>query len=248
MQEKIHKLMEIMGFTDKKARLYLALLEAGEVTVTELAKKSKLKRTTVYNIMPELQQDGLVKTTRRLKKKFYYIDDVRSLERVAEEKMSSIRNLLPELKVYHNILSIKPKITLYEGEGGMKQLYQDILNTTNSGDEILTYIGLKNFDELIPEEVLKEYVSQRIKKKIVNKVIATHGLIAEQWKVNDRKELRETRINNSDKDLLSGDMKIFGHKTAFLSYKENFFGVVIESVEISKLNKSLFNVAWNSLK
>ncbi len=248
MQNKKQKLMDIMGFSDKKARIYLALLESGEAQVTYLARKCGLKRTTIYNILPELQEEGLIKTTKHRGRTTYYVDDTRDLERVIETKSRGLQELLPELKKVQNVLSIRPKIVLYESEGGMKQLYQEILDTVSPGDKILTYIGLENFDNFISSEVLNDYVSQRIAKKVVNRVIALPNEKSEELLRSSEAELREMRIAKDSKELFSSDMKIFGNKVAFLSYKENFFSVVLESKEISTMLRSAFNIMWNSLE
>ncbi len=55
------RLIEDMGFSDKKAETYLCLLKMGEVTASQIAKNAGIKRTTVYNILPELLHDGLIK-------------------------------------------------------------------------------------------------------------------------------------------------------------------------------------------
>lgn len=248
MQNKKQKLMDIMGFSDKKARVYLALLGSGEAQVTYLARKCGLKRTTIYNILPELQEEGLIKTTKQNGRTLYYVDDTRDLERVIETKSKGLQELLPELKKVQNVLSVRPKIVLYEGEGGMKQLYQEIIDTVSPGDKILTYIGLENFDNFISTEVLHDYVSQRIAKRVVNRVIASPDEKSAELLKSSAEELREMKIIKDVKEVFSSDMKIFGNKVAFLSYKENFFSVVIESKEISTLLRSAFEVIWQNTK
>lgn len=246
MQNKKQKLMDIMGFSDKKARVYLALLESGEAQVTYLARKCGLKRTTIYNILPELRDEGLIKITKQNGRTLYYVDDTRDLERVISLKSKGLQELLPELKKVQSVLSIRPKVVLYEGEGGMKQLYQEIIDSVSPGDKILTYIGLEGFDSFISAEVLQEYINQRIAKRIVNRVITVPNEKSEELLKSSTKELREMKIIKESKEVFSSDMKIFGNKVAFLSYKENFFSVVLESKEISTMLRSLFNSIWNS--
>lgn len=244
MQNKKQKLMDIMGFSDKKATIYLALLESGEASATYLSRKCGLKRTTIYNILPELQDEGLIKTTKRGGRIFYYVEDTRDLERIIETKAKSLHDLLPELQKVQNVLSLRPKIILYEGEGGMKQLYQEIIDSVPAGGKILTYIGLQDFENYISKEVVSEYVSQRISKKIVNRVLAFKNPESEKWLRTAPSELREMKILKEETEPFSSDMKIFNNKVAFLSYKENFFSVVIESREIATLLRSAFEVIW----
>lgn len=247
MQNKKQKLIEVLGFPDKKATVYLAIIELREATATEIAKKSSLKRTTVYNILPELKQEGFIKSTIHNKKHFYYTENLKVIERIAEKKMNGIKELIPLLKTTQNILSVKPKITLYEGSGGMNQLYQDVIDAVTPGDKILTYIGSQNFNEFISDNVLKNYVNQRISKKVLNKIIIGQGPLAEKWKEASVSQLREVKIIKNKTEIFAADMKIYKNKIAMLSYKENFFGVVIESKEISTLCRNMFNLLWETI-
>ncbi len=247
MENKKQKLIDTLGFSDKKARVYLALLEAGETTVGEIAKRSGLKRTTVYNIIPELKQEGFIKSTIYHKKHYFYVENIKNLERIAEEKVKMLKELVPLLKLDHNVLSNRPKITLYEGVTGMNQLYQNIIDEVIPGETIFTYIGSKDFDTFISPEVLKKYVDQRLKKKIINHVIAGPDLSMKNREKESKSQQREMKFTKNGLTLFSGDMKIFGNKVAFLSYKENFFGVTMESTEISSLLRNLFQIAWETL-
>ncbi len=244
MKPNKQKLIDYLDFSDKEANIYLTLLEAGEVTITDLAKRCGLKRTTLYNMLPEMQRCGFVKVSKSKGRKYYFIDDVRNLERILEEKTEAVRNMIPELEKFHNISQIKPRIILYEGVVGMKRFYQDIIFAVFPGDSILTYIGLEDFYDFVPKEILEKYVGQRIKKRVVNKIIAHEGSLAREWMESSGSELRQIKILKKQKEMFRGDVKIFSNKVAFLSYSEDFFGVIIESKEIHGMLKGLFYAAW----
>ena len=53
------------GFTDKEARVYLALLELGEGNVTHIAQKTGLKRAIIYIVLERLMQQGYASRTGR---------------------------------------------------------------------------------------------------------------------------------------------------------------------------------------
>ena len=63
------------------------------------------------------------------------------------------------------------------------------------------------------------------------------------------KELREVKIfpKTEDLEFPSVDFKIYGNKIAIISYRENFLGVVIESRDISKMCKIIFQTIWDKL-
>ncbi len=240
--------LENIGFSKKKAKIYLAILELGEASVIEIGKKSGLKRTTVYNIIPELITEGLVKKSIKNKKRFFFIEDPALLKTNIEEKMNAIKKSLPELKAMQTLIPYKPKITFYEGLGGAKDLYRDTLNSLLPGGTILSFTGLTDFYELIPKDFSRWYIEERIKRKIRIKVITPKSKTADEWQKNAAKELREIKIINNPDFKFDGDTEIYGNKVALISYKENFMGVIIESKEISQMQRTAFELLWNSLK
>ncbi len=240
-------IQNLTGFSEKKARVYLTLLELGEASVADIAANAKLKRTTVYSILPELQAEGQVSLIKRAGKKTYFIEDPRYLKVALEEKAEMIDTVIPQLQAIHNIFPYKPKITVYEGIGGMKDIYRDVVKSTHTGDIIFSYISTVDFERIAPGEIGNYYVEQRVKKKIVHRAITIDSQMAQEWQKNAKKELREIKIIKDPSHQFSGDMKIYGNKVAFLSYKENFMGIVIESKEIGNLHKSWFDKLWQLL-
>ncbi len=237
----------LTGFSEKKTKVYLALLELGEASAATIADHTCLKRTTVYSLLPELQSEGLVSVLKKKGKKIFFVEDPRDLKASLEEKAALIGNVLPQLQAMHNVFPFKPRITTYEGEGGMKEIYRDVIKSIKSGDTILSYIGTTDYENLFPEEIGEYYIKERIRKKALNRIIALDTKTARAWQKDARRELREIKIITDQCHHFSGDMKIFGNKVAFLSYKENFMGVVIESKEISSLHRSWFETLWKLL-
>ena len=62
--------LEKLGLNKKEAQIYLAALESGETNIEGLSKKSKIKRTTVYDIVESLKEKGLLSSTFSKKKKY----------------------------------------------------------------------------------------------------------------------------------------------------------------------------------
>jgi HTH-type transcriptional regulator, sugar sensing transcriptional regulator len=241
-------ILEEIGFSKKKAKIYLAILELGDASANDIAKEVGIKRTTVYNILPELIDDGFVKKTIKNKRSVFFIEDPNLLKTHLEEKLKMIEKSLPEFRSLQNILPFKPKIVFYEGFGGVKELYKDTLDNSSSGDLIQSFTGITDYQRLIPKDISKEYIENRIKKKIRIRVIAINSEVAQKWKKNAIKELREIKIVNDAGFKFDGDMEIYGNKVALISYRENFMSVVIESKEISQMQRMAFELMWNSIE
>jgi sugar-specific transcriptional regulator TrmB len=241
------KSLENIGLSPKKANIYLALLELGEANVLDISKKTRIKRTTIYNLLPEMINDGLIKATIKSKKRIYFIEDPRQLKSELEGKLRTIEKTLPELRAIQNILPYKPKITFYEGAGGMRELYQDTLNTLSPGDTILSFTGLSDFYKLVPKEFSEWYINERKNKKIKIKVISPISEVSTEWKDSGIRELREIKLVENPDFKFNADTEIYGNKIALISYKENFIGVVIESKEINLMQRMAFELMWSSI-
>lgn len=242
------KILEEIGFSKKKAKIYLAILALGDASAIDITKEVGIKRTTVYNILPELVSEGFIKKTIKNKKSIFFIETPDLLKTQLEEKLKLINKALPEIKSLQNVFPFKPKIIFYEGFGGIKELYRDTLNSLSDGDIILSFTGITNYQNLMPKDISREYIEDRIKRKIRIRVIATKSDVMEQWQRDAEKELREIKIVENDRFKFDGDIEIYGNKVALISYKENFMGVVIESKEISQMQRMAFEMMWNSIK
>ena len=244
----IQSSLEYIGLKPKEAKIYLALLELGEASVVQIAKSAGIKRTTVYNILPDFINRGLVAATFKKKRRVYFIEDPRSLKNDIKEKGNVIDRLMPELLAIQNVIPSKPRITFYEGLGGMKDLYQDTLESSKEGETILSYTGLSDFSNLMPEEYADYYIGERVKRKVRARIIASDSSTAKSWKDTGAQDLRDIRIVDNPNFRFNGDMEIYANKVALISYRENFLGVIIESKEINQMQRAAFELMWSALE
>ena len=54
------RILEILGLSDKEARVYLALLELGTASAQTVSTKSYIKKPTTYLALEELRKKGLL--------------------------------------------------------------------------------------------------------------------------------------------------------------------------------------------
>jgi len=247
MQE-LEKSLEKLGFHEKKTKIYLALLELAEASVIEVAKKTDLKRTTVYNILPELVQDGLVKIGAKKGRHFFYIENPNRLKQEYQDKINLVDQILPQLRAIQNVIPHKPRISFYEGIGGMKDLYLDTLESLNSGDTILSYTGFRDYYKFMPREFMDWYVKERIKRRIRIQMIVPDSETTREILPKAISTLREIKVVPYKDFEFSADTEIYANKVALISHAENFLGVIVESKEINQMQRMAFNIMWNALK
>lgn len=240
--------LEKLGWHEKKAKIYLALLQLGEGSVIDIADKAGLKRTSVYNILPEMVREGIVTTGVKRQKKFFYIENPKNLKQGFQDKISYIDKIIPELSAIHNIIPYKPKISYYEGVGGMKELYQDTLDSLHPGDTIMSYTGFKDYYDFMPREFMDWYVQERVKRKIRIKMIVPDFPTTREILSQAQSTLREIKVVPGNQWQFSADTEIYANKVALISHSENFIGVILESKEINQMQRMAFEIMWNALK
>ena len=80
----LQKDLQKIGLSEAESKVYLAALELGETNIGRLAKKSGIKRTTTYLVVDTLKEKGLLSSLKKKNKVFFYADDPRALQRIAE--------------------------------------------------------------------------------------------------------------------------------------------------------------------
>lgn len=97
------KLISI-GLSENEAKIYLALLELGKGTVSEITRKANLNRTTGYDVLDGLVHNGLASVSGKEPKQEYLAEPPDKIEALlkheisaTEEHLKEIKNILPEL-------------------------------------------------------------------------------------------------------------------------------------------------------
>jgi sugar-specific transcriptional regulator TrmB len=239
--------LERLGLSGKEAKLYLALLELGKANLQNIANKSKIKRTTVYDILDSLKEKGLVSTTKKGKRIYYYAENPKIIENIFQEKINILNGILPELLSIANLMDKKPKIQFFENIEGIKNIYRDTLKYENQ--EILAWVSPEAIDYFDIDYLWKEYVPQRLEKKIWTRSFAPNTKEMKHVQSYDKKHLRQSKLIDFEDGLFfEVEINLYGgSKIGIMSFRENF-GLIIESKKIHNTLKTIFELQWKSTK
>ncbi len=235
-----------LGFSDKEASVYLALLELGPATTSEISRVAKINRTTGYDILESLVNDGLVNPLGDAKIQKYVAENpdkvivfLENKIKQGKEKLKKAYDLLPELFSVFNEKE-KPKIKFFEGVERVKEAFND---TLSAKIEIVGYaVGADAFTA-VGEEYLRDYFKRRVAKNIKVRVIAPDDPDTLKVTARDREELRESYVVPRDKFYFTTETNIYNDKVLIVSWKEKF-AVLVESKEIADAQKKVFELAW----
>lgn len=232
-----------LGLKESEVLIYLSVLEQGNATVLSIARTTGIKRGTVYEITTSLLDKGFLKATVSEKKRYLIAEDPRIVTAKFKEYTDTLLTHLPQLLALQNSNENKPKITFYEGEEEVWQIYEDTLRT---GEPILSYTSVIDVYNLLDPGRIEDYIKRRVEKRIPVKIIALESEASRLWAKRGTQELRDVRLIPKEQYNFSADVEIYGNKVAIVSFKEDIFGIVIESEQISQMMRSAFELMWEA--
>ncbi|OGI59660.1 hypothetical protein A3C60_01800 [Candidatus Nomurabacteria bacterium RIFCSPHIGHO2_02_FULL_37_45] len=246
---KLVKTLEFIGFSEKEVLVYLALLELGKGTVTQISRKAGINRPTGYHVLASLEVKELVRVSGKEPKQEYVAESPDQIEKLLVKKIESdqafikeARKIIPELKSMHNV-SDRPKVLFYEGKEGLEKVYED---TLTSHEEIRAYATYDDMQVALPG-YFPEYFYRRAKKGISIRAIFPYTQAGIDLSGYNKEQKRETAMVPADKYYFSPEINIYDNKVMIASWKEKL-GIIIESHEIADAMKKVFELAWAEAK
>ncbi|MFA5776953.1 MAG: helix-turn-helix domain-containing protein [Parcubacteria group bacterium] len=241
---EIKQVLEQFGLEGRKADVYLAALELGGTTVLEIAKKAGIKRTTTYDILLDLKEKGLISETVKGKKTLYLGEDPEKIQKDLKIKEEMFAEILPQLKSIHNTAGNKPKIRFYEGKEGLREVYNDTLKYSG---EILGFAS-EDVVKILGHDWAWDYMKRRKQKHLTARfIMPATEFMQKEVASQDQEQLRSSKVVDPKKYPFSIEINIYGFsKVALMSSKEET-GLIIESSEIYKTMKLIFELIWDNL-
>lgn len=241
--------LQSFGFSEKEADVYIALLELGKGTVTEISRKAGINRTTGYDILASLAAKSVINISGKEPKQEYAAESPTAITRylkqqaaLAAENIKKSEEIVPELELLH-ALKNRPRIRFYEGSAGLQHVYED---TLTSSEQIRAYATIDDMHKALPN-YFPEYYKRRAKMGISIRGIVPRtdqGLERQRYNAEEK---REIAFVPADKYYFSPEINIYDNKIMIASWREKL-GIIIESEEIADAMKKMYELAWAEAK
>lgn len=236
-------ILQKTGLSEKSAKTYLAALALGTATIKDIAAKAEMKRPTVYLHVEELIKDGLIEKFPSGKKEYFRAMSPDRLQKLAEDRLTSLKVIMPALEGLKSSIAGKPQVTVFEGREGIERLYRDVEKA----------VAICFWSDL---SAVEQYFSQtflRLAENIQAKKIPTREILPNTDAA--RKSSKRYAVTagptyssrTSTNGLIVNDGVVFDDTVAFVRlHQQNFFAVVIKEPSIAMTMKSIFDMAWES--
>lgn len=255
LEEKLIKI----GFNKKETKIYLELLKIGPQPVSIVAKRLQYNRTTSYSILRGLERKGLVSSYKNFNLKVFVACDPNSLIAYLDSKSKTFDyykreflSLIPKFRAFFKNYSFKkPIVRYFDGVEGVKHVMYDALSAKS---ESCAYLCLDKWFQSEMKDFLIEYRQTRISNsKISFRAIVPNMSEARDFMqsyVDDGVEVDCLYVDSANAEsLFTNEMTIYDDKVTILNLTAGEeFGVIIESPEIARMQRSIFSMAWKGLK
>ncbi len=242
-----------LGFNEKEAKIYLALLSLEKSTAYTAAVRSGLKKPTAYVVLNNLVAKGFVLKIPYKEKHIFMAKSPRECVSLAKEKLSTAEEMLPELLAIQKKSEEKASVSYYEKMDGIKEMYQKLLkNMRDKNKEDRHFIAFYAHQKDTPQVLQKywldlneEYRNNKIKRKYIT---TRHPSIQKYLeKETVRKFGIEMKALPEEKYSSNISIEIYDNFVQIISHRY-VQGVLIENSDIADVMKQIFNLAWNSSK
>lgn len=236
--------LQNLGLEPKETAIYLALLELGEATILTIARKSGIKRPTAYLVLRSLEEKGFASRIIRGKKTSFSPQHPRKLLTEAELRLKELQEVVPQLESLFHREEGRPRVMIYEGKSELDRAYDESFITKG---EIL-YMGTLGLSmETFPRTFKKvEFVTLSPEFRI--RELVDDSEESRKYAERVREPYHGVRFISKEFLPFEADIGIFGNRTLISSVKKEYFTIGIESEEITRVFRTIFEVMWRAAK
>ncbi|MEK6963720.1 MAG: helix-turn-helix domain-containing protein [Nanoarchaeota archaeon] len=244
-----------IGFTKGETQIYAALLELGETTRTELAKKSGISPSKIYDVANRLMEKGIVSTVKKQGVLHFSAADPERLKDFLGQKETElnqekelVNQLLPTLLAQYQKTKEQVDIEVFYGWEGMKTVYDGIAKSLSKRDINYIFGASKGQDPKQANRFFAQYYEKTKKKGYEIKVIFNENMrtytdrVANYFIKTAPHEVRFLHNNTFT------EMNVYKDTVLFVMLLKKPIVIRVKSKEAADSFKKFFETMWELAK
>lgn len=237
----LRSVIQGLGYTPHEVTVYLAALELGGSTATDIANKARLPRTTVNLVIKSLHEKGLMNAFLQRRRKIWAAENPERLLITLRESESALKTIMPELQSLRHDTGVKPTIRAYSGVDEIRQIMNDIIDTKHHFSAIMSW---DDWIEMLGRSFMEDFIEMRFRHYLKIRLLTPKTKLSLSLKQKDAQELRITQFLPESITINNANF-IYGNKVAIISLnKKRPVGIVIEDADIHHTMEVLFESLW----
>lgn len=245
------------GLSENQAVIYLAMIKHGALRIQEITKITQVSRTSVYEGLTALQELGLIEQIVEQNFTKFKAYTIQALRHHLNDKAFELQKRATELDTLEGTLhaldslaaSDTVSIRYYKDISGARQL---LWNTLKAKETMYVYsawgrgryVGLKFYENFVSES-RKRKIQEQV---LVNPLPRVLDSIKTYAHTNiSRTDPKDIRVIPESHMQIKGETFIYDsiYSQVFL-HNEKITGFEIESQDFVDMQRSLFELVWNS--
>jgi len=238
------KYLKEIGLSEKEAEVYLSLLQGDSFSILEIAKKTKINRTTIYPVIKSLAEKGLVSETTTNSKIRYQAESPDRLETfierqkiLLEENSKKMKDIIPQLKSTRREMGERPVVKYFEGKEGIIGANEDIFKDPEPQEKAYMIYSKDLVDDVLKSEETSKFKVKRVARKIQGVSVYTYS------KGEIPSDETSTRVKiDGNKYPINCDISIYKDRIIITTLNKKLSGIYIQSTDLAETLKSLIKV------
>lgn len=245
------------GLSVPQARIYISLVEHGELRIQEITTKTGIPRTSVYEHLKVLSQVGLIEKI--IDQKFVRIKPypISNVRHALNEKLFRIQTLLTDVtqlektmkQFSSSIPSSATTVRYYKGVSGARQVFWNSLSAKSTVYVYSEYGRPKYVGKKFYTDFVRESKVQNIREKVlINPTPRVQDLLKIYLESPETRTKKEDIHTIEETDvLIKGETFIYDNIYAQVYiYTGDINGFEIESSLFVKTQRSIFETLWKT--
>ena len=238
------------GLDKNQSKTYLTMLELGPASILEIAKKSNINRSMLYEIMDSLVSLGIAYKSVRGKKNRFVAREPETLQTQLSQKLKKFEKLLPELKTLALQGSHKPSLTFHEGIEGIKQVYLGAIHSKEK--KLYAFVGVESLlgkTKTLESFWDNSFKEARKKRNVFGQLLVPDNITGKKFQAKDNKNFRESRLIDTAIYNFPAEVLMYDDTVAFISYSQyEEYAAEIKSPAIAETLKMTWKFIWEASK
>ncbi len=240
----IQTVLNQLGYPMNQVKIYLASLKMGEGTIADISEQVNMPRTTVTELLAEMNKHGLMNYYAKKGRKYWLAESPDKLMVIVKEREAGLKAILPQLHAMKfDSGEAKPNIRTYAGVEEVKNIYDDIIETKH---HIMAVVSWDDVQEFFGDNFMNDFIERRASHFLKMRLIAPKTQLSLSLKASDSKELRQTKFLPEHIALRRVSNFIYGGKVATISMNRKVpTGLIIHDPDVAHAQSIYFESLWH---
>ncbi len=238
-----------IGLTGGEVKIYGALLEFGESTRTELAKRSGISSSKVYEVANHLADKGVISMVRKNGVLHFGAANPDRLNVFLEQKEQELRNerelvtaLLPTLHMKYLKTSGEADVEVFYGWEGMDTAFNDLVKALGPKDHSEVFGASKGYDSRQADIFFSQYHQKKRKKGFGTRIIFNDDMRGNQARTSIFREApNQCRFLHQN---TYAEINTYANIVLFVMLLRKPIVIRIRSEEAANSFRSYFETLW----